>query len=582
MSIIGEIYFDNAKDVILNNEMQSLAFLNDSKAQEINGYIDSLKRQIRILGSLNDIKNNLPVIVKCADNSVSPEYKSAENILDKDFIGLDQELKLEDIMLLDFQGKVVYAFNKEHAKEFLGKKFDAAPDEGWRRVDVAGPILDTGGSKFGQIVFRADISSIYKAVSAGMGPGKSGELLLGKEHGGHRLFLRSTGAFLDSGEPFRPLEEATKGYSGSGYGYLDYRHKPVIASWRPIVIGGELYGLVNKVDEKEVFTIIIKMQRLFIEVLIIILLIAMGVVYINLSAFTKPVEILDRAIIEFSKGDMGIRIKEINGDDEIGELGRSFNKMADNLQTLTISRKELLVEIEKRKLVEEELARSNKELVQFAYVASHDLQEPLRMVSSFTQLLERKYKDKVDETAHEYIDFIVDGATRMQVLIDDLLMFSKNGNKDALRGQVDLIKVCQQILQDIHLQVDESKAVINIGALTVLDANETQMRRLFLNLIMNGIKYHSEKAPVITIACEKTGAHEWHFTVADNGIGIEEQYFDKLFILFKRLHSRKEYAGTGIGLALCKKIVENYKGRIWIESVLGQGTTFHFILAEGE
>ena len=230
----------------------------------------------------------------------------------------------------------------------------------------------------------------------------------------------------------------------------------------------------------------------------------------------------------------------------------------------------------------QDLDRSNRELEQFAYVASHDLQEPLRMVASFTQLLERKYKDNIDETAHEYIDFIVDGATRMQVLIDDLLMFSKNGNKDALRGQVDLIKVCQQILQDIHLQVDESKAVINIGALTVLDANETQMRRLFLNLIMNGIKYHSEKAPVITIACEKTGAHEWHFTVADNGIGIEEQYFDKLFILFKRLHSRKEYAGTGIGLALCKKIVENYKGRIWIESVLGQGTTFHFTLKEGE
>lgn len=233
--------------------------------------------------------------------------------------------------------------------------------------------------------------------------------------------------------------------------------------------------------------------------------------------------------------------------------------------------------IEKNKIAQD-LERSNKELEQFAYVASHDLQEPLRMVASFTGLLEVKYKDKLDDTAREYIHFAVDGARRMQQLIDDLLEFSRVGQKDVPKEDVDLNKVCAQILQDCAVSIKENRATVLIEALPRIHANETQMRQLFLNLISNGIKYKSSRDPVIRVSCKQLSSFEWQFSVADNGIGIHEKNLDKLFVIFKRLHTKEEYKGTGIGLALCKKIVENYGGRIWVESVVDAGTTFNFIL----
>jgi len=230
----------------------------------------------------------------------------------------------------------------------------------------------------------------------------------------------------------------------------------------------------------------------------------------------------------------------------------------------------------------QELERSNKELEQFAYVASHDLQEPLRMVASFTQLLERKYKDKLDDKAQEYINFAVDGAKRMQGLIDDLLTFSKTGLKDVPKSTVDLNKVCQHVIRDLGVLISESNAIVEIGLMPEIYANETQMNQLFLNLIGNGLKYKSERSPIIKVDVQKIGEGQWQFSVTDNGIGIDKQYFNKLFVIFQRLHTRKEYKGTGIGLALCKKIVENYNGRIWVESIVGHGTTFYFTLINEE
>jgi signal transduction histidine kinase len=228
------------------------------------------------------------------------------------------------------------------------------------------------------------------------------------------------------------------------------------------------------------------------------------------------------------------------------------------------------------------LLSSNKELEQFAYVASHDLQEPLRMVASFTQLLARKYKDKIDDQGRTYIDFITDGALRMQNLIEDLLVFSRCGQTDALREPVDLEQICRQILKDVIVASEAQHAAITWDSLPVIKANKVQMTHLFLNLITNALKYHSEKPVVIRITAQVIKPHVWQFSVADNGIGIDPKDFNKLFVIFQRLHSRESYEGTGIGLALCKKIVENYKGSIWLESALGQGSTFYFTLQEQE
>ncbi len=224
-----------------------------------------------------------------------------------------------------------------------------------------------------------------------------------------------------------------------------------------------------------------------------------------------------------------------------------------------------------------ELERSNKELEQFAYVASHDLQEPLRMVSSFCGKLDMKYKDKLDDVAKEYIHFAVDGAKRMQGLIDALLMYAKSGKKEVLMNQVDLNLLVAKVVHDMNIRIQENNAIIKIGHLPVIMANEIQMHQLFQNFISNALKYRGQADPIVEIK-----AHQekdlWHFSVSDNGIGIEEEHFAKIFVIFQRLHTREEYQGTGIGLALCKKIVENYGGKAWLSSQPGKGTTFYFTL----
>jgi light-regulated signal transduction histidine kinase (bacteriophytochrome) len=227
-----------------------------------------------------------------------------------------------------------------------------------------------------------------------------------------------------------------------------------------------------------------------------------------------------------------------------------------------------------------ELERSNAELQQFAYVASHDLQEPLRMVASYTQLLARRYGDKLDADALEFIDYAVDGARRMQALINDLLAYSRVGTRGAEFAPTDCNALVDQVIADLGAAIEDERAVVTRGDLPTLQADPMQLSQLFQNLIGNAIKFHGERAPRVEIGAERRGG-EWRFSVQDNGIGIDPEYADRIFVIFQRLHSRAEYPGTGIGLAICKKIVERHGGHIWMESAPGEGTTFYFTLPAG-
>jgi len=224
-----------------------------------------------------------------------------------------------------------------------------------------------------------------------------------------------------------------------------------------------------------------------------------------------------------------------------------------------------------------ELARSNEELERFAYVASHDLQEPLRMVASYTQLLGRRYKGKLDSDADEFIAFAVDGVTRMQALINDLLTFSRVGTQGGALVPLELGTALAAALINLRAAIESSGAVVTTDVLPTVLANERQMVQLFQNLIGNAIKFHGPEAPRIHIGAEKL-AGEWQITVRDNGIGIDPTFWNRLFVVFARLHNRSEYAGNGIGLAICKKIIERHGGRIWLESLPGRGSTFFFTL----
>jgi PAS domain S-box-containing protein len=225
----------------------------------------------------------------------------------------------------------------------------------------------------------------------------------------------------------------------------------------------------------------------------------------------------------------------------------------------------------------EELQRSNAELEQFAYVASHDLQEPLRMVSSYTQLLARRYNDKLDGDAREFMNYVVDGAARMKQLIEDLLAYSRVGTKGKEFKRASLEAPLKRALTNLRAAIEESGAAVTCDALPTVDIDEVQLTQLFQNLIGNALKFRGQVAPRIHVSATEENA-EWRVAIADNGIGIEPQYFERIFMLFQRLHTMGEYPGTGIGLAICKKVVERHGGRIWVESRLGSGATFHFTL----
>jgi signal transduction histidine kinase len=233
---------------------------------------------------------------------------------------------------------------------------------------------------------------------------------------------------------------------------------------------------------------------------------------------------------------------------------------------------------ESLRLHAQELTRSNEELQQFAYVASHDLQEPLRMVASYTQLLARRYRGKLDADADEFIGYAVDGVNRMQRLIQDLLTYSRVGTRGREPSPCEAGQALQRAVDNLRTMIQETQGEVKAGPLPRVRADESQLIQLFQNLVSNALKFHGKEPPRVEVAAEPQGPDFWRFTVKDNGLGIDPQYFDRIFIIFQRLHGREEYPGTGIGLAICKKIVERHGGRIGLESQPGGGSTFWFTL----
>jgi PAS domain S-box-containing protein len=226
-----------------------------------------------------------------------------------------------------------------------------------------------------------------------------------------------------------------------------------------------------------------------------------------------------------------------------------------------------------------ELERKNKELEQFAYVASHDLQEPLRTTTSFVELLQQQYKGKLDEKADKYLSFITQSTARMGVFIKDLLDYSRIGYKKEIQ-EVDCNKILQDVLEDLDAAIMETQASILAEPLPVMNGYPTEIKQLFQNLIANAIKFRKkDTVPEIKISVQNIKGY-WEFAFKDNGIGIEKQHSERIFIIFQRLHTRNEYNGSGIGLSHCKKIVELHKGNIWLESGLGKGSTFYFTIPQ--
>ncbi|MCF6469708.1 HAMP domain-containing protein [Nonomuraea sp. MG754425] len=307
--------------------------------------------------------------------------------------------------------------------------------------------------------------------------------------------------------------------------------------------------------------------------LLLVLGVALGAVVHY--ALLKPVSRLTAQVRTVAAGDFDHRL-HVDHPAELAELSSHIDSMRARIVSAWRTAADQA----------EELRRSNSELEQFAYVASHDLQEPLRKVASFTQMLEQRYGPQLDERARQYIHYAVDGAKRMQLLINDLLDFSRVGRVTGERSEVDSGAALDRALDNLSATIEEAGAVVTRDELPRVNGNETQLTQLFQNLVENAVKFRSEEPPRVHVGARRDG-ELWEFSCSDNGIGVEPKYADRIFLIFQRLHARDVYPGTGIGLALCRKIVEYHGGRLWLDGAPdsdpgddtdGRGATFRWTL----
>jgi signal transduction histidine kinase len=316
------------------------------------------------------------------------------------------------------------------------------------------------------------------------------------------------------------------------------------------------------------------LQLLLILAAVLILGGVLGAGYLLRQTITRPLARLGSEARRVAGGEFTIPLQVASGPREIAAVGVEIDAMRERIveELATVEAARARLEEQAR-----ELGRSNAELEQFAYVASHDLQEPLRKIASFCQALQARYHGRLDERADQYIDFAVDGAKRMQTLINDLLAFSRAGRSGREHELVDLADVVSGAQSALAEALESAGATVVVGKLPTVCGDRAQLTSLFQNLIANAVKFRGAEAPIVHIAALREDG-EWHLSCSDNGIGIEPEYAERIFLIFQRLHSRDTYEGTGIGLALCRKIVEYHGGRIWLDTDHSDGACFRFTL----
>ncbi|MFH1440472.1 MAG: ATP-binding protein [Candidatus Omnitrophota bacterium] len=472
------------------------------------------------------------------------------------------------------------------------------------------PIKDASGNLLGFSRSKISVEELFFPLNK-FRVGKTGHAVVIDENG-NILYHPDVGLLLDKYSPEENYKRLLKGNINWSVFYVKHHQQN-----RFVAIAGINNALLMKqglnwyvflsMDTKEVYSPIYKLTWIMLAVVILLMIIMVPLGFFFGGIFIKPIQTLHNTALKVKEGDLDQRV-DIKTNDEIGDLADAFNNMLIVLKQQTNQLQEwagtlekkveqrtkdlgqaqeatlnMLADLQETKTQIEryalDLERSNKDLEQFAYVASHDLREPLRMITSYLQLIEKKYKDRLDKEGDEFISFAIDGAKRMYNLINDLLVYSRAGTQAKEFNPVDCEDIIEEVLVNLKLKIEENKAVLTCEKLPVVMAERMQLVQLFQNLIDNAIKFRGQEAPRVHISAQKD-KDNWLFSVKDNGIGIEAEYTSRIFQIFQTLHSRKDYQGTGIGLAVCKKIVERLGGKIWMVSEPDKGSTFYFTIPQ--
>jgi signal transduction histidine kinase len=543
--LCGYLYFQNTKEYIKKEKQNDLSAIADLKANQIAGW-----RNERLDDAAVIFENPIMVsnIYQWLEKGRSAELRGK---LLKWMSSLQKHYDYKSVILLDSKGDIQLAV--PDYREILGPDARKLAEEAIKakkvvfsdiyrskithaiRITLVLPILIPKDKKTvpaGALLFRIDpYKFFYPIIQSWPTQSRSAETLLVHREGDEVVFINELRHVKDTALKLRfkiteeklPAAIAARGIEGILEG-IDYRGVPVLAALR--AVPDSPWFMVAKVDRDEVYSPIHERLRLLIFILTaLIISTGFGLVFVW-------------------------RRKELELAKREEENIRKLNK---------------------------ELERSNKELEQFAYIASHDLQEPLRMVSSYLQLIAERYKGRLDADADDFIHYAVEGANRMQTMINDLLAYSRVGTRGRPFEPADCNTILEQALSNVKFPIEETGAVITHDPLPVLTADRSQLVQVFQNLISNAIKFRGERTPEIQISTEKKDG-EWIFSVKDNGIGFDPKYADKIFDTFKRLHTAVKYPGSGIGLTICRKIIERHGGRIWSESEPGKGAIFYFTI----
>jgi len=613
--IVSEIAFVNYQHSLEAVRLSQVQNLARNKVDKIESYFSTLHTELEMSQGFYNVRKNLPVLARTALGSKSPDATAAKKTLDIQLSRMRSLLELSDIMLTDNKGTIVYVNNPQHLTKDYSLSLSTISPEAYKQgksgvffsdvfdnkiVDIksemlaVAPVSGLNNEPIGIIVFEINMPVLYKQIQDSTGLGRTDEVLVGKKIGNEVQFLHSLIFDTTIGPSKRitigsavalPIQKAVSGETGIGQS-VDYRGKPVVAAWRPVPTPG--WGLVAKIDCDEAFADIIRLKRIVVIVVVSVFALIAIITFFVSQSISLPIRKLTKGAEIIGQGNLDHRVGT-KVKDEIGVLSRTFDAMTKKLKETTASRDELNKEIAERKIVEKalqntakDLTRSNKDLEQFAYVASHDLQEPLRAVAGFMGLLKKQYHATLNTEAAEYIDLSVEGAERMQTLIQDLLTYSRVGTKGGAFVPTNMMDAYENAMKNLQVALDETGTIVTCdNSMPTIIADETQMTQLLQNLIGNALKFHGEKTPQIHVGAQREN-DSWIMSVRDNGIGIEPQYFERIFLIFQRLHTRTQFKGTGIGLAVCKKIVERHGGSMWVESTPGVGSTFYFSIPNKE
>lgn len=598
--LMGTITYYSNQSLLEEKTIQYLQAVNIQKKAQINQWITNGKKHIEFIATLSDLR------VKLHDNlekiQLQTQKKSDLNLLawlhDHFTPLIEQETFQEIFLLCKDSGIVLYSTaeaeigkNKHHKAYFSQVKHQTTIENIYYSLSIRQPTLTIGtpimngnNELVAIIVGRLNLTTLTEIMHRRSDYSSSEDSYLVNGLGFYVTEPRYANGYALRKSIHTQGGKAIQLHETGISSYTDYRGVEVVGAYE--WVDEWKMGLITEIDRVEYLTPIMEMRQ---ATLFIGALTAFMATYFGLRSghsIIRPIQDLVNDIKTVKAEDLDYKApKELDGD--IGLLAQTFEMLTVRLKNTLVSKKLLEKEVTIRKNTEKklsdtvtELHRSNKELEQFAYVASHDLQEPLRMITSFTQLLGERYSSVIDENGQKYIYFATDGASRMQKLIEDLLTYSRVTTRGKQFTAVDCNELFRLITMNLATAIEKKGAIITSDTLPVLDGDESQLLQLFQNLVSNGIKFCPEKTPHVHITSKKQSNY-WLFSVSDNGIGIESKYQAKVFAIFQRLHTREEYSGTGIGLAVCKRIVERHGGKLWFESEPGVGTSFFFTLPTG-